>query len=274
MIPEEEWTNKCAETAAQLRLQMMPFITPISRAHDDGGEHVGTGGYVDFGSRRLLLTNKHVADNVGVLAHKFYDSEQYFAINRSFQTEPHPTDLAIAEIDQAWDATDHSAMAFPKHRMATSHAPIKRELLFMMGFAGKRSYYSPFDNFLVTNGTPYLSQEFDPTLEPAENARTIRSQSFDPRFHFALHWRPEMAVTLDQNRKEIPADPHGFSGSLVWNTRRLEFDNKQADWTPGVARLTGIVWGWDTSDRLLFVTKIEHIITFLKTCIETVGDNT
>lgn len=28
-------------------------------------------------------------------------------------------------------------------------------------------------------------------------------------------------------------------------------------------RLTGILWGWDTSDRFLFATRIEHVTALL-----------
>jgi hypothetical protein len=54
-----------------------------------------------------------------------------------------------------------------------------------------------------------------------------------------------------------------MSGSLVWNTRIVEFADRDEIWTPGVARLTGILWGWDTSDCFLFATRIEHVTAFL-----------
>jgi hypothetical protein len=57
----------------------------------------------------------------------------------------------------------------------------------------------------------------------------------------------------------IPFDPHGMSGSLVWNTRIKEFAASGETWTPGVARLTELLWDWDTSDRFLFATRIDHV---------------
>jgi hypothetical protein len=65
-----------------------------------------------------------------------------------------------------------------------------------------------------------------------------------------MHWRPEATTSTDGKTSSIPLDPHGMSGSFVWNTRLAEFTGRDETWTPGVARLTGIVWGWDTSDRL------------------------
>lgn len=259
-----EWGTICRATSAHMRLHMMPFVTPISRPLGEAGELVGSGGYVNLGPRQLLLTNEHVANQPGQLQHKFYDAATYFPIIPPFPREPHPMDCAAAVVDQSWAKTDHSAMAFPEHLIATSHSPAATELLFMLGFADQRSYYSPFNNVLVTNGTPYLTQAFDPAREPAEDARKIASTWFDPKYHFALHWNPDQMETVDEKNTRIPDDPHGFSGSLVWNTRRIECANAQTEWTPGLARLTGIVWGWDTADRLLFATRIEHVLAFLK----------
>lgn len=50
-----------------------------------------------------------------------------------------------------------------------------------------------------------------------------------------------------------------MSGSFVWNTRIVEFTQRGEPWSPGVARLTGVVWGWDTRDRFLFATRVEHL---------------
>jgi hypothetical protein len=61
----------------------------------------------------------------------------------------------------------------------------------------------------------------------------------------------------------IPFNPHGMSGSLVWNTRIKEFAASGETWTPGVARLTELLWDWDTSDRFLFATRIDHVSAFL-----------
>jgi hypothetical protein len=78
-----------------------------------------------------------------------------------------------------------------------------------------------------------------------------------------MHWRPEATTPTDGKTSSIPLDPHGMSGSFVRNTRLAEFTGRGETWTPGVARLTGIVWGWDTSDRFLFATRIEHVASLL-----------
>jgi hypothetical protein len=257
-----EWKQVCLEVALQMRIVMMPFVTPLVRVEaDGGGEHIGSGGYVEYATRKLLLTNDHVArDGLGRLTHKFYDSDQYFGFPKAFAFEMAPTDLAASPVDQTWPQTTHSAMPFPDHRFAERHAPAKNEMLFMLGFAGKRAYYSPTLGMMVTNGTPYLSQEFDPDAEE----RKITSPDFDPKVHFAIPWEPEQVSLVDEHKDVIPLSPKGFSGSLVWNTRYVEYTTLGKSWDPAVARLTGIVWGWPSEDRVLIATRIEHIKDFLR----------
>ena len=101
------------------------------------------------------------------------------------------------------------------------------------------------------------------TLESEETQRPIKHPDFDPTYHFAMHWHPEATTPTDGKSSSIPLDPHGMSGSFIWNTRVVEFADRDETWTPGVARLTGIVWGWDTSIRFLFATRIEHVTALL-----------
>ena len=143
--------------------------------------------------------------------------------------------------------------------MALTHAPVAREFLFLMGFAGSRAYFSPILNVIVTNGTPYLTQEFDPQAEQRE----ITWKHFDPAFHFAMPWEPEQVEIVDREGKAVPVNADGFSGSLVWNTRYTEYTAAEKLWDPNVAQLTGVAWGWPKQDRVLLATRIEHVRTFL-----------
>jgi hypothetical protein len=240
---------------------MVPFATPLVRSEEVGAAHIGSGGYVETGGRKLLLTSDHVVRKaLSRLAHTFYDSDQYLNFQKAFASEMWPTDLAASPVDVTWRQVAHSAMAFPERRFAEKHAPEQKELLFMLGFAGSRAYYSPTLNIMLTNGTPYLSQEFDPLLEERE----ITVDGFDPSYHFAIPWQPEQIVIEDENNKTVPLNPDGFSGSLVWNTRYLEYSSTNRSWEPGVARLTGIVWGWSTEERVLVATRVEHVKHFLE----------
>lgn len=152
-----------------------------------------------------------------------------------------PADLAFSPIDDSWNAVGHSAMAFPDHRFEEKHAPIQGKYLFLMGFSGEKAHYSPSFKMLFTTGTPYLTQEFDETLEMEVTKRPIRHPDFDPIYHFPMQWLPEVTIPSDGKTSSIPFDPHGMSGSLVWNTRLKEFAETGETWTPGVARLTGVL---------------------------------
>ncbi|WP_449222304.1 hypothetical protein [Tistrella mobilis] len=259
-----------ADASKLMTQQMAPFVTPVSSVlKDNAGRHVGSGGYIYWGGKRLLLTNEHVAATVRQhsLARKCFDSDDYLRIMSPFTAEPAPYDLAVSPVDDHWNSVRHSAMPFPDHRFEEKHDPLQGEYLFVMGFTGEKSYFSTMGQTLFTPSTPYLTQEYDETLEPEETRGSISNPAFDPQYHFALPWHPEATTPTDGKKSSIPLDPHGMSGSFVWNTRILEFRQRDATWTPGVARLTGIIWGWDTANRFLFATRIEHIVHFLsKAC--------
>lgn len=137
-------------------------------------------------------------------------------------------------------------MALPINRFANLHAPVEGELLFFSGFSGERSKIL-FEN-CFSRGTPFLTQEcpFPASIEQA-----------NPQFHISIPYPPELAESKEAS---IPLpDPHGFSGSLLWNTKRIECQQKNIDWAPSMAEVTAIIWGWPSSSVCIVATKIEHI---------------
>lgn len=82
----------------------------------------------------------------------------------------------------------------------------------------------------------------------------------DEHFHFALDYRPDVATPLDGS--DLPT-PEGFSGSLVWNTRFVEFAARQRPWSADDAQVTGLVWGWWSSSGCLVARRAEHVRSFL-----------
>lgn len=81
---------------------------------------------------------------------------------------------------------------------------------------------------------------------------------FKPDYHFSLEYKPDKAVCLKEGNRSQP-NPPGLSGSLVWNTHSVEFFNNQLEWSPEAAEVTGIVWGWPSSNACLVATRVEHI---------------
>lgn len=228
------------------------FTTTISAvlSHEEG-EHAGTGSYLCLNGKPYLFTNEHVAAvrTKHLVAHQLGGC--YVRLANPFQTFGYPLDLAIARIeDEAWTSVHHDSDTVPVTRLAIKHEPVENELLFVVGFSGERSYFSPGFGSLFTPGTPYLTQEVA-VPEEWENQAT-----------FALHYNSEKATSVDGSTRGLP-NAHGFSGSLVWDTKAMRCLREQTEWGPELAEATGIVWGWPTSAVCLLATKIEYVREFL-----------
>lgn len=251
----DEWTAMNAAVTAAMREHVMPFVTPISKVitHEEG-ELLGTGSYCSFQQRTYLLTNEHVACELEhqSLGHQFFGSEEVLRLQQSFLAWPHPDDVAASAIDRSvWEAVTHQAQAIPENRFATKHAPAERELMFLAGFSGQRSRF--MFGTLSSRGTAYLSQE---QALPTDHR-------CDAVHHFAILYRPDLAQTAPGEKADLPAPP-GLSGSLVWDTKAVACLMEGREWSPDLAVVTGIVWGWPSSEGCLIATRVEHIRRFFK----------
>jgi hypothetical protein len=247
---QEHWEQICANIAIQMLEYIKPFVSPISRVlSGDNGEHLGSGSYFEIEGRKYIITNEHVAKYLASnsLTHLFYGSEHVFKLTNPAFAMAAPIDVAISRIEEkVWNMYSHEALAIPFNHFAQIHSPAQHELLFFTGYSGQRSKFL-FDS-LITPATPYLTQEC-----PFPN----KVNSADKNFHFALHYNPDLAKSVDGS-SHLP-DPHGFSGSLVWDTRRVECLQAGKEWSPKLAKVSGIVWGWSSSEACILGTKIEHI---------------
>lgn len=245
---EDEWNKKCAEVSIKMTDHIKNFVTPISRVlSEKEGEHLGTGSYFELDDEKYLITNDHVAEhlNRNSLTHKFWNNQNILKLTNPAISLKAPIDVAISKIDN-WNSLTHESLAIPSERFSKSHDTVEHELLFFSGYSGERA--NCFFEFMNTPGTPYLTQE----LPFPTNVKEA-----DSKFHFALHYSPEKAISVD-GTSSLP-DPHGFSGSLVWDTKVVACLNEGKEWSPEFAKVTGIVWGWPTSAACLLVTKVEHL---------------
>lgn len=249
-LSEAEWQRICDEAAKAMSIHVEPFTTPISKVlSDTHGEHHGTGSYFQIGNARYLITNEHVVMHQikGPLTHKFSGSNNLFLITNPALTITAPADVAIIRIDEgAWYKGSHNAATIPLSRFAKIHKPVQYELLFFAGFSGQRSKF--FFGNLISPGTSYATQEspFPTTVNEA-----------DSRFHFSLFYPPDLARSID-GTSSLP-DPHGFSGSLVWDTKRVACLQTRKEWSPDLAEVTGIVWGWPSGGACILATKVEWL---------------
>ena len=247
---QEKWQKICADTAAKMIEHIQPYLSPISRVlSETEGEHLGSGSYLELEGKKYIITNEHVAKHLAThsLTHQFFGNETILRLTKPAITKLAPIDVAVSEIpDSSWCLFDHSALAIPSERFAAIHNPAEHECLFFAGYSGQRSRFL-FDH-LITPGTPYLTQEcsFPSNVEEANS-----------NFHFALFYLPDLAISID-GTSHLP-DPHGFSGSLVWDTKRVACLSAGIEWNPEMAEITGIVWGWPSSEACILVTKVEHL---------------
>jgi len=245
----EEWNQFCEDVTCNMIHHVKPFVSPVSKIlSDEHGELVGSGSYVQAQSSRFLITNEHVARHAmsASLCHQFLNSDIMFRCTNKFVADVAPVDVAATLIsDNSWSHCPHSSLCIPISRFAVSHNPVPNELFFIIGFSGERSSFH--FGTLNSPGTPYLARECQ---VPAEYG--------DPHYHFAIDYNTEYARQVPGPRRELPT-PQGMSGSFVWNTRAQEAFQSSATWNPGMACVTGIVWGWPSSAASLLATRVENI---------------
>lgn len=249
-LDKAQWESICADTVTKMIGQVERYTTPISRVlSDEEGEHLGTGSYIEFNNEKFLITNEHVAQHLATqsLTHKFFENENILRITNPAYANPAPIDVAISRIEQSsWNMFEHGSLVIPSSRFAKQHAPAQNELLFFAGYSGQRSRFS--FGHLISRGTPYLTQECPfPNLVNEAN----------PEFHFSLHYPPDLATSIDGS-SHLP-NPHGFSGSLVWDTKQVACFLAGQDWRPEMAEVTGILWGWPSSAACILATRAEHM---------------
>jgi hypothetical protein len=237
-----------------MREYVFPYVASISRETEPNvGEHLGSGVYLALGKETYLLTNEHVACkiNQNSLAHQLIDGENATRISNPVQAASAPYDLAVTRIDhRVWSQTKNQRRSLPTERLATKHEPVDMDFLFLLGYSGERSYFSPSFQTLVTNGTPLLTQE---SKNPPEGLSEM---------YFALPYVPDLSKSKDPKSKGLPI-PCGFSGAPVWDTnfRRCMLENRH--WTPEESHITGIAFLWIDATAHLVALRIEYVREFL-----------
>lgn len=244
LMSQNEWNDLCSATSQAMTGYVPKFMTPISRVIScDEGELEGTGSFLAIDGTTFLLTNEHVAAALKrqPLAVKFCGNDQFFVLRSDFAVITAPTDAAIARVDMSGAA---SATPVPLSLCANHHQPAEGELLFIAGYPGQRSKF--MYKTLFSPLTPYLTQE------------DLAQTAVLDIHYFAVPWLPDRAWSLDERSPGLSLPP-GMSGSLVWNTRRVEFLRSHRHWSPEDARVTGMVFGWSACANWVYATKVEHL---------------
>lgn len=258
-MPQEQVNAMFLEVQEGMTGQIAPSLTEMyfPSASDPDFMENGTGAFVDMGGAKLLVSNQHVVNNEG-LHHSFYGYDSFVPAALERHDLGEPIDIGAVKIqDDLWVRYARSATAIPLNRFADRHNPVPVEFLWTAGYPGDRIKHFATVSLAVCQAHPTQEYIFHDDVKPHEK--------FDPKFHFAVGYSPEMAQKFDiPGSSSSPglSDPHGLSGSLVWNTRRLECFHKGEPWDQSLAVVTGIVWGWPGSNYLI-ATKVEHFRKFL-----------
>lgn len=253
LFTEDEWNAAMPSVVTSMTDYLRPFRTAIYEDRGDHGVGWGSGSYIRLGDDVFILTNEHVAiarEEGEALAHQFDGQNDIRRIVGDHVAFPAPFDLALLPVDrQAWADETNASKAIEIDQISVAHATVQTEILTFTGFAGENVTFH--FNTLFAESTCYTARE----IELPEDQR------FSERYHFGLDYRPDLASKIFGN-SSLPLPP-GFSGSTVWNTGFVAAKIQGFTWTPEMAQVTGVVWGWPSSHACLVATRAEYLRSFL-----------
>lgn len=258
-MSEEQLKALFREVQEEMAVNVTPSLTEVyypSATNPDFMEN-GTGAFVEVAGTKLLVSNNHVIKNKG-LHYSFFEFNRFVSAAAQTYGLPAPIDIGAAKVsDEVWSQYATKASAVPFDSFAEKHQTVPHEILWTAGYPGARVKQ-------LAESTHAVCQAL-PTQEYLFHEGEMPHEEFSPDYHFAVSYSPEGAQPFDTSRPSRSpglSDPHGLSGSLVWNTRRLECFYANRPWSPNMAVVTGLVWAWPRS-KYLIATKVEHIRNFL-----------
>lgn len=253
VFTEDQWNAAMPQLTKDMTAHLAEYRTPIFKDQGTFGEGWGSGSFVEIDGTTHILTNEHVATvrHAGEkLGFKLKDLDELASVVGNHVERGWPWDLAILPVTQAiWTAATHWSKAIQVEQLALAHTPYPTEVFAFSGFAGERT------------GFHFSTLSLEATTSLAREVPLPKDDRWDPRFHFGLDYRPDLATSILGDRG-LPKPP-GLSGSTVWNTCFVEAKVKGIPWTPELARVAGIVWGWSSTNGFVVATRVEHVRSFL-----------
>ncbi len=252
LFSEAEWNGAIPRLVEDITAHLNTRRAPVFKDLGSHGEGWGSGVFLKVGEQVFVLTNEHVAaahSPAQNLASQLKGREEIWRFVGNSVRCPQPIDLALLPVPEEQWRSAHNSVAVEISSIALVHRPVETELLAFTGFAGERVQFH-FGS-LFSEATCYTAREVElPTDE-----------RFDPRFHFGIDYRPDIAQQVIGD-KGLPLPP-GLSGSVVWNTRFVEARMSGHSWEPDMAQVTGVVWGWPSDCGCLVATRAEYLRSFL-----------
>ena len=258
LFTEEEWRALVPQVVSEMDNHVEGFCTAVSLHLGEHGELRGSGSYIEIGGRVFILTNEHVSNarsSEQVLLHQLLNQDTLHPIVGNHAEYTWPIDAGLMPVDKdIWDSESSTSKAIRLDRIALAHDPVPTELLYFSGFSGERSGFH-FDTLINRR-----------TSSTAREVELPNDDRFNLRFHFGIDYKPDLAQSVIGNNG-LPCPP-GFSGSAVWDTGLVRSRMNDQDWSPDCARVTGLVWGWPSSNACIVATKIEYVRSFLLSAID------
>ena len=253
LFTEDEWNQSVPQVVADMTDFLRKYRTPVFEDFGDHGAGWGSGSYLELAGRIFILTNEHVAHvrhDGRDLAYQFDQQEDILRVVGNHVELPAPFDLALLPVDELkWKDHSNGSSAIQLDQIALAHSPVQTEILTFSGFAGGNAGFH--FGTLASMATCYTSRE----IVLPDDSR------FSSRYHFGLDYRPDLATDVI-GKEGLPLPP-GLSGSIVWNTGFVAAKMQSVQWTPELARVTGVVWGWPPENACLVATRAEYLRSFL-----------
>ena len=261
LFTEAEWNAAMPGVVANMTEYLRPYRTAIYEHRDTYGEGWGSGSFLRLGSTVFILTNEHVSRvraQDKVLTYQFDGQDDIRRVVGNHVEYPAPLDLALLPVDMhAWADPSNASKAIEIDQIAIAHVPVLTELLTFTGFAGCNVTFH--FNTLCAKGTCYTAHEIE----------LPQDERFSARFHFGMNYRPDLASSVIGN-ESLPIPP-GLSGSTVWNTGFVQAKMAGIPWTPELAKVTGVIWGWPSGHACLVATRAEYLRSFLLEAASQIG---
>lgn len=261
LFTEEEWTSSVPQVVVAMTEYLLPYRTAIYDLNRDYGNGWGSGSYLRLQDNVFILTNEHVADEENpsrtgeFLGHQLGGQDIIRRIVGDRPVFQWPLDLGLLQVNKdAWNEGINKSKAIEISQIALVHDPVPAEILTFTGFAGENVSFH--FSTLFAEGVCYTAREIELPID-------VR---FSARIHFAIDYRPD-AATAVIGKKGLPLPP-GLSGSTVWNTGFVQAKMAGVPWTPDLARVTGVVWGWPSEHGCLIATRAEYVRSFLLAAVD------
>jgi Protein of unknown function (DUF2934) len=240
-----------------------PTVSSLSVSEDgQSGMALGSGTYLNLRGAPYLVTAEHVVAEArnGIISHLPVPGGYYVALTNQFQRSVWPIDMAMTRVPSSHFAASNK-QALNAQCFDDRFQPVDKEVLFFIGFPGssasrhepltesriRKSYFGQ----LQINALPLLVQS------PPKNF-SFNSPVFNSTQHFLLGY-PATGISKVGGPEVDLRNPHGMSGSLIWDTKWVAAYNSGIAWSPDMARVCGLVWGSSENRDVLIATKIEHI---------------